>query len=1022
MLAVTRRALLSVLPIARRRPLPNLPPRHLRSTTRCFHGTPRALQTDPNDPHKPNATPTDFFTKKTDIQTDSPPRESKGSGASPTDGEPAESTIKPETEDLLSNGGDENPADRPQRSRGRPSGSKSRGGRLIPKTIPAMPKPEVPLWFLEHGVTLREDSIVDPANWKLGISPAKEITESGKAESEEELETNEVKQLLEEIRAEKKYRYWVDDVVWKEIITHVQAGLMLPKATYLDSFASMKSNCLLHFPKEGGIYFLDAVVEAVASDVGADLVRIDAQDLEEIAGDFLGDSRHLSNSPGFSSHAIRSIGYDAQLASSLSKEVEETEEDVEETEEEEYEEEEEHEAEPVPPKGFPSQLISNLPEPLKQLLMSGRLAGATVIPISSLSVPGLGKTQETLSDHSNEKKMQALLEALITAAQKKRAAKSSLSITGTSTSETPKDIKENTKETIKTQRQSRPNKTIVHIRDYRELERTNSGDAVIRMLHDIVQRRRRDGENIIILGTTSMEETSENLTKSGLRLIQSQPEDSYERTILVPPHLYNVLSDVFRVDKEARIREVNIRHLRDVIRRRSGDTGQDVSLTLPKDWHLKKDEDDTVISGIKDTIWNFDRVHRVATTVLGQRLGKGGEIGIQEIKQAAELLDNSDAIKFAWASDERLRQKTMKEIEEMDGELDPTFTKVSGEWKSTKVKLPKNCTPHEKKLLGGVINPENIHTGFSSVRAPEETIEALKTLTSMSLIRPEAFKYGVLATDRIPGVLLYGPPGTGKTLLAKAVAKESGATVLEVSGSEIFDMYVGEGEKNVKAIFSLAKKLSPCVVFIDEADAVFGSRHSHSTRTAHREIINQFLKEWADLTTTAFIMVATNRPFDLDDAVLRRLPRRILVDLPTRDDRLEILKIHLEGEVLAPTVLLESIADQTNLFSGSDLKNICVSAALACVREENADAAKAKSAGEEYQYPEKRLLEDRHFAKALEEISASISDDMSSLTEIRKFDEKFGEKKGKKKRKANWGFGMGADQPQSEGTGRVRAD
>jgi SpoVK/Ycf46/Vps4 family AAA+-type ATPase len=485
----------------------------------------------------------------------------------------------------------------------------------------------------------------------------------------------------------------------------------------------------------------------------------------------------VSTSPGFSSHAIRSIGYDAQLASSLSKEVEETEEDVEENEEEEYEEEEEHDAEPIPPKGFSSQLISDLPEPLKQLLMSGRLAGATVIPISSLGAPGLGKTQETLSDHSNEKKMQALLEALITAAQKKRAAKSSPSITGTSTSETTKDIKENTKETIKTQRQSKSNKTIVHIRDYRELERTNSGDAVIRMFHDIVQRRRRDGENIIILGTTSMEETSENLTKSGLRLIQSQPEDSYERTILVPPHLYNVLSDVFRVDKEARIREVNIRHLRDVIRRRSGDTGQAISLTVPKDWHLKKDEGETAISGIKDTIWNFDRVHRVATTVLGQRLGKGGEIGIQEIKQAAELLDNSDAIKFAWASDERLRQKTMKEIEAMDGELDPTFTKVSGEWKSTKVKLPKNCTSHEKKLLGGVINPENIHTGFSSVRAPEETIEALKTLTSMSLIRPEAFKYGVLATDRIPGVLLYGPPGTGKTLLAKAVAKESGATV-----------------------------------------------------------------------------------------------------------------------------------------------------------------------------------------------------------------------------------------------------
>jgi len=289
------------------------------------------------------------------------------------------------------------------------------------------------------------------------------------------------------------------------------------------------------------------------------------------------------------------------------------------------------------------------------------------------------------------------------------------------------------------------------------------------------------------------------------------------------------------------------------------------------------------------------------------------------------------------------------------------------------------------------------------------------------LIRPEAFKYGVLATDRIPGVLLYGPPGTGKTLLARAVAKESGATVLEVSGSEVFDMYVGEGEKNVKAIFSLAKKLSPCVVFIDEADAIFGSRHSHSTRTTHREIINQFLKEWADMQSNAFIMVATNRPFDLDDAVLRRLPRRILVDLPTVEDRQEILKIHLAAEILAPSVSLQSLAEQTTLFSGSDLKNLCVSAALACVREENAAATKAKAEKQSFTFPEKRTLDDRHFQTALQEITASISDDMSSLTAIRKFDEKYGEKSGKRKRKPHWGFGTG-DPTESKGTGRVRVD
>lgn len=164
---------------------------------------------------------------------------------------------------------------------------------------------------------------------------------------------------------------------------------------------------------------------------------------------------------------------------------------------------------------------------------------------------------------------------------------------------------------------------------------------------------------------------------------------------------------------------------------------------------------------------------------------------------------------------------------------------------------------------------ENINVNFDSVCASQDTIDTLQTLTSMALVRPDAFKYGVLASNRIPGVLLYGPPGTGKTLLARAVAKESGAAFLEVSGSEVLDKYVGEGEKNVRAIFTLAKKLSPCVVFIDEADSIFASRSSLGSKNVHREILNQFLKEWADLQSTAFLMVATNRPFDLDEAVLR---------------------------------------------------------------------------------------------------------------------------------------------------------
>lgn len=138
------------------------------------------------------------------------------------------------------------------------------------------------------------------------------------------------------------------------------------------------------------------------------------------------------------------------------------------------------------------------------------------------------------------------------------------------------------------------------------------------------------------------------------------------------------------------------------------------------------------------------------------------------------IIELSDSTKRDWITTEKERRKK-----------DINFSNVTSS-ESTKErmrKLRKTCNDHEKKLLNGVVNPDDIRTTFADVQAPPQTIDALKTLTSLSLVRPDAFTYGVLATDKIPGLLLYGPPGTGKTLLARAVAKESGATVLEVSGS-----------------------------------------------------------------------------------------------------------------------------------------------------------------------------------------------------------------------------------------------
>jgi SpoVK/Ycf46/Vps4 family AAA+-type ATPase len=281
-------------------------------------------------------------------------------------------------------------------------------------------------------------------------------------------------------------------------------------------------------------------------------------------------------------------------------------------------------------------------------------------------------------------------------------------------------------------------------------------------------------------------------------------------------------------------------------------------------------------------------------------------------------------------------------------------------------------------------------------------------ITTLSLLRPDAFTYGVLATNKITGVLLYGPPGTGKTHLAKAVAKESGATMLEVSGADVLQDLVGEGEKVVRAIFSLARKLDPCIIFFDEAEGVFRSR-SDEDRSYQRELLNQFLREWDGISKRkdgegegGFVMVSTNRPQDLDEAVLRRLPRRILVGVPTTQDREAILKICLHGETLGPDIDIPKIAQATPNYTGSDIKNMCVAAAFACLHEEIKAVTKIRQPGrpsvglslDKAKFPARRTLCARHFERAREEIPASMN--ASSMDLINKFHQKQGQPKNEK--------------------------
>ncbi len=224
---------------------------------------------------------------------------------------------------------------------------------------------------------------------------------------------------------------------------------------------------------------------------------------------------------------------------------------------------------------------------------------------------------------------------------------------------------------------------------------------------------------------------------------------------------------------------------------------------------------------------------------------------------------------------------------------------------------------------------------FLDVAGVEEAKEELQEVVEF-LKYPE--KFAALGA-RIPkGVLLVGPPGTGKTLLAKAVAGEAGVPFFSISGSEFVEMFVGVGASRVRDLFDQAKRNSPCIVFIDEIDAV--GRHrgaglggSHDER---EQTLNQILVEMDgfDTTTNVIVVAATNRPDILDPALLRpgRFDRQVVLDRPDIKGRKAILEVHSKGKPLDKDVSLETLAKQTPGFSGADLANLVNEAAILAAR------------------------------------------------------------------------------------------
>jgi len=225
---------------------------------------------------------------------------------------------------------------------------------------------------------------------------------------------------------------------------------------------------------------------------------------------------------------------------------------------------------------------------------------------------------------------------------------------------------------------------------------------------------------------------------------------------------------------------------------------------------------------------------------------------------------------------------------------------------------------------------------FADIAGVDEAKQELKEVVDFL---KDGDKYRQIGAKMPKGVLLVGPPGTGKTLLAKAVAGEAGVPFLNVAASEFVEMYVGVGASRVRDLFNKAKKQAPCIVFIDEIDAIGKSRSGGTTNGGNDEreqTLNQLLTEMDGFDGNAgvILIAATNRPEILDPALKRpgRFDRQVLVDRPDRSGRLQILQVHAKPVLVSEEVDFEAIATQTSGFAGADLANLVNEAALLAAR------------------------------------------------------------------------------------------
>ncbi|XP_020828022.1 spastin isoform X1 [Phascolarctos cinereus] len=295
-------------------------------------------------------------------------------------------------------------------------------------------------------------------------------------------------------------------------------------------------------------------------------------------------------------------------------------------------------------------------------------------------------------------------------------------------------------------------------------------------------------------------------------------------------------------------------------------------------------------------------------------------------------------------------------------------TPMTAARKKKDLKNFRNVDSNLANLIMNEIVDNGTAVKFDDIAGQELAKQALQEIVILPSLRPELFT-GLRAPAR--GLLLFGPPGNGKTMLAKAVAAESNATFFNISAASLTSKYVGEGEKLVRALFAVARELQPSIIFIDEVDSLLCERRE-GEHDASRRLKTEFLIEFDGVQSAGddrvLVMGATNRPQELDEAVLRRFIKRVYVSLPNEETRLLLLKnlLSKQGSPLTQKELAQ-LARMTEGYSGSDLTALAKDAALGPIRELKPEQVKNMSASE------MRNIRLSDFTESLKKIKRSVS-------------------------------------------------